>query len=726
MAVKNFTKLVSAAAVTVVCWAGMATGQSQVAAYTFDDFLDRIAEYATATEDLIIQVGQDFTVTSAVTIPTPADTSLTITIRTLVNIPPPPEELPAFTRATLTRGIAGFLFTVSSGATLILENITIDGDKDGDFADGGNSLVNIRGTLFMEGGTILRNNAVPLRGGAVYVGLGGTFIMNGGEISDNTATVNTSSGGGGVVIARGMFIMNDGIISGNTAGRFGGGVNIGSSGAAFIMNGGIISGNISGQAGGGVMSMNSGADFTMNGGIISGNTSGQNGGGVEASGFTMTGGEISGNTAQGGGGGVYAHGAFTMTAGEISGNTARNGGGVYAINAFTMTGGEISGNTAQGEGGGVYTNRGVSAVSGIPTITGGEISGNTANAGGGVFVAVGTLIMQGGKVSGNTASAGGGVHVSISSTFIMHGGEISGNTAGDEETPGVGGGVHNANRFVLNDGKIINNSASSNGGGVYVGNIITNNSDNIFTMKGGEINGNTANSGNNVYVHNGAFVVVTEVVTDGLYEYDIASVSTAPVVIKWDRPSGDGPFEYAPGTSTDLTVEPAGATAVWETNPSQWNDDFGLVFERIVDNISNTGFVSMDILLLQTAIKVTEREISIDAIEETAVVTQRVALTGELVAGPNPVGRLSGGVNFYWNGRRVNDGVLTVFDASGNVVNRVAIKDINDNNSRRIIGSWNLTDRRGRLVSEGTYLVRGMVTTLDGKRERVSVVIGVR
>jgi hypothetical protein len=125
-------------------------------------------------------------------------------------------------------------------------------------------------------------------------------------------------------------------------------------------------------------------------------------------------------------------------------------------------------------------------------------------------------------------------------------------------------------------------------------------------------------------------------------------------------------------------------------------------------------------------------------IDEAAVVPVNV-LTSEFTAGPNPVSRSSGRIDFYHQGRRINDGVLTIFDASGNVVNRVQITCRGDRprspatpespesaNSRRIIGTWNLTDSRGRPVSEGTYLVRGVLTTVDGKRERVSVVVGIR
>ena len=72
---------------------------------------------------------------------------------------------------------------------------------------------------------------------------------------------------------------------------------------------------------------------------------------------------------------------------------------------------------------------------------------------------------------------------------------------------------------------------------------------------------------------------------------------------------------------------------------------------------------------------------------------------------------------------------------SGNVVNRIVIGGntradaIRPYNStpiqRRQIGTWDLSDRRGNPVSEGTYLVRGTLTMSDGTRDRVSVVVGI-
>jgi len=103
------------------------------------------------------------------------------------------------------------------------------------------------------------------------------------------------------------------------------------------------------------------------------------------------------------------------------------------------------------------------------------------------------------------------------------------------------------------------------------------------------------------------------------------------------------------------------------------------------------------------------------------------ALTGEFTAGPNPVTRSSESVKFFRQGKRIQSAALTIFDASGNVINKIKITDNALNKqTRREVGSWDLTDRKGRLVPDGTYLVRGVVTTSDGKKERVSVMVGVR
>jgi hypothetical protein len=102
-------------------------------------------------------------------------------------------------------------------------------------------------------------------------------------------------------------------------------------------------------------------------------------------------------------------------------------------------------------------------------------------------------------------------------------------------------------------------------------------------------------------------------------------------------------------------------------------------------------------------------------------------LAGEFTAGSNPVSRQSGIINFYRQGKQVASGELSIYDISGNIINKVKISDMAiDNQLRRKVGSWDLRDSKGRYVSEGTYLVKGVLKTSEGKREKVSLIISVR
>jgi len=113
--------------------------------------------------------------------------------------------------------------------------------------------------------------------------------------------------------------------------------------------------------------------------------------------------------------------------------------------------------------------------------------------------------------------------------------------------------------------------------------------------------------------------------------------------------------------------------------------------------------------------------------EEATVVAPVSQLSGEFTAGPNPVGRELGAVGFFRQGKRIASGELRIYDAVGNVVSKVKIVDkALGSQARRQVGSWDLTDVKGRPVSEGTYLVRGVLKTSDGKKEKVSVIVGVR
>jgi len=401
-------------------------------------------------------------------------------------------------------------FKVSSGS-LILENITLEGDWD--------KVTTAMGT--------------PSGGGGVWV-FGGTFTMNDGATIKNCYRSDVSGeggSGGAVYVDKGTFIMNGGEISGNYAENYGGGVWVGDSefelsmakpignyitetGATskFYMNGGTIKDNKADNAGGGVM-IKGNSYFKMdnyNPAITENTTHASSGGvAVEFSAFELVNGNISGNEA--------TAGAYT-----VPGSTRYNSGGVGIVaSAFTMSGGSISGNSAMGSssgtdpegyGGGVWV--GYASKTAYPdsgdgqtgndfyskfTMNGGKINDNYATrSGGGVLVVGGsTFDMYNGEIFDNeTGSKGGGVAVSalayykstveIHSTFNLYGGEIYGNFATNQ-----GGGIAvNASEFTMYGGEIYGNATTDAGGGVWVGKFEETEVENsTFTMSGGTIGG---------------------------------------------------------------------------------------------------------------------------------------------------------------------------------------------------------------------------------------------
>ncbi|GBU22410.1 hypothetical protein R80B4_02319 [Fibrobacteres bacterium R8-0-B4] len=110
----------------------------------------------------------------------------------------------------------------------------------------------------------------------------------------------------------------------------------------------------------------------------------------------------------------------------------------------------------------------------------------------------------------------------------------------------------------------------------------------------------------------------------------------------------------------------------------------------------------------------------------SALITPPAVLTAEFAVGPNPVAKSSGSVSLFRKGKRIASADLSIYDAFGNVVKRIRIADNGGDKSVRRVGSWDLTDKKGRAVSEGAYLMRGVAVGTDGKRERVSIIVGVK
>ena len=183
-------------------------------------------------------------------------------------------------------------------------------------------------------------------------------------------------------------------------------------------------------------------------------------------------------------------------AGTLGGCTGgEKGGSIYAEWAdVNLYGGTLTGNSVSNNGGAVF------AGSSTFTMYGGAISGNHAANGGAISgTDIGStpekININGGTISGNTATGdGGGIYVNVYGYVTINGGSISNNNARN------GGGVcaQNNTWFRMYGGTVSGNTATGDGGGIYCKSLHNNGS---CLFYGGTISGNQAENGGGAYVY---------------------------------------------------------------------------------------------------------------------------------------------------------------------------------------------------------------------------------
>ncbi len=262
------------------------------------------------------------------------------------------------------------LFTVTTGCTLTLSNITLDGgakwtgatdptllrgtENSGMKTSGTLILASIGAHIVLEEGAVLQNNdganAITLERNAN----GSSLTVNGGEIINNTSAAGAIYNGGKITI-------NSGKLNGNHATSIGGAIRMLNNSA-----GGTIS-------------------FTMNGGEINHNKSDTTGGAIWGGNnakYTFNGGEMAYNFSQSGGGAIWTGTYETYVISgdfELHDNSSNDLGGAIRFcdhSSLTMTGGKVYNNTVNGNDSAFYL------LNNSATITGGEISDNFSYAGG--------------------------------------------------------------------------------------------------------------------------------------------------------------------------------------------------------------------------------------------------------------------------------------------------------------------------------------------------------
>jgi hypothetical protein len=214
----------------------------------------------------------------------------------------------------------------------------------------------------------------------------------------------------------------------------------------------------------------------------------------------------------------------------------------------------IKNNKATGNGGGVC----LPERNGTLTMAAGtSISGNEAVNGGGVYLASVFMTLNlaaGATISGNKATNGGGMWLGFMGdswrdvAFTLNNGEITGNTA-----TANGGGVYVGRGFPTLTGGIIirGNTAGGNGGGLWSGPPNPGWAHTGLTMKGGTIEGNSAVSGGGAYVAAGALIKADADDNDSGIIY------------------GDDDTDPDNGLATDNTATGGSGHAVWVVSGSR-------------------------------------------------------------------------------------------------------------------------------------------------------------
>ncbi len=278
------------------------------------------------------------------------------------------------------------LFTVESGYTLTLSNITLDGGAEwtgeidpvllrGTVNSGLTTSANIVSIaagahLVLNEGAVVQNNE-----GANAISVSAatsTLVLNGGEVVNNASGAGAIWGGGDITVNEGSKL------NGNASTYYGGVVRMVSGVKTFTMNGGEMNHNYTTSSGGAL----------GGGGMPWGSTSPGAGKGNH---FILNGGEIAYNYCEGAGGAIYANeGALVTISGDFkmhdnsAGDTLGSAIRFAKYSSLTMTGGNIFDNgadafwsywTTVNVSGGTMDNDGTFtiAANSEPTVGGGDI-----------------------------------------------------------------------------------------------------------------------------------------------------------------------------------------------------------------------------------------------------------------------------------------------------------------------------------------------------------------
>jgi hypothetical protein len=284
-----------------------------------------------------------------------------------------PEQVSNPVPNTIDFGLTGTI-TLSLGAIALTNtttNLNIDGN--GITVSGGG----VSGVFTVASGVTVAISNLTITGGVAANNGGGIDNSGALTLTDVTVSGNAATLGGGIANeAAATLLVTDSILTGNTAIKSGGGLenmgiatllhdtislNTAASGAG-IAN--VLSGVLIPNGSGGVIPAP--ANLAITDSTINNNAAaGGNGGGIDNTGAVTIGESTINNnsaTAIGGGIGNETGGSFIATNVTIVQNTAASGGGIGNIGTSAFVSSTIAYNTATAAGGGLYISGGTGAI----------------------------------------------------------------------------------------------------------------------------------------------------------------------------------------------------------------------------------------------------------------------------------------------------------------------------------------------------------------------------
>ncbi len=337
----------------------------------------------------------------------------------------------------------GATITLASDLPGVTDDVTIDGDSDGDLVNdnvtidgaGAHQVFDVNGAYTVNVSYLAVLDTSALSGGAIY-SKNATFNIA------NTSFTTSNANRGGLIDAQGasVIILNDTTITGATAGIDGGAIYLKDS-SALTLNDSQISNGYSASKGGAIHARDNATIVAVNSTFDNNDAKGGPGGGIfaeDAAAVTLTNTDFTnhytGSTGEGGAIAFTSTGALAIT------------GGLFDSNKATALG---------GQGGAIYVANGSAAISGA------TFSNNQSDGGGGAIRVTGgaDVAIESASIT-NTISGISAINTDAASTLRLTNSELTNNNG----ALGSALGSRNTDVITIANSRFADNTSSFNGG----------------------------------------------------------------------------------------------------------------------------------------------------------------------------------------------------------------------------------------------------------------------